>query len=243
MYRNPRLNAVTDISHARMLAIGIRISSSFQDYEKQLLLDEWEKVTFLIFGLNRKDSRFRVGDYVRIARKITKGEVDCNTAIEEIKSIARELDVEKAISTVIAEDWYDSYVDDAKYLLYRYEEYLAKKAGETISRELWEKIWGGNTATTIEHIHPKSYIDTWRGKFGRNQEEINDTVNRIGNLVLLPPGINSEAARKVFSEKKRIYSRYHLLMLNEITELEDWDKTACDDREMKIMDFMKATWG
>ena len=68
-------------------------------------------------------------------------------------------------------------------------------------------------------------------------------VNRIGNLVLLPPAVNSEAGRKVFSEKKKVYSQYHLLMLNEITVLDEWNRKTCDDREMKILEFMKETWG
>ncbi len=65
-------------------------------------------------------------------------------------------------------------------------------------------------AKTIEHIHPQTYKDTWKGKIGTNQEEIETTVHTIGNLVLLPPGINSIAGQKPFSEKKEIYKKYHL---------------------------------
>lgn len=39
----------------------------------------------------------------------------------------------------MGEDWYGSYDNDLKYLLYRYEEYLAAKAGEKVSEDIWEK--------------------------------------------------------------------------------------------------------
>lgn len=123
----------------------------------------------------------------------------------------------------MGEVWYGSYDNDLKYLLYRYEEYLATEAGETISEDVWEKIWSGTPATTIEHIHPKTFTDKWKGKIGDSQEQIDEVVNGIGNLILLPPGINSKAGQKTFAEKKEIYKSYHLLMLNEILKLDDWE--------------------
>jgi len=32
-------------------------------------------------------------------------------------------------------------------------------------------------------------------------------VHRIGNLMLLPPGINSQASNKPFADKKEIYKK------------------------------------
>lgn len=243
LYSNPRLNAVTDISHARMLAIAIRLAEHYSQAERDEMLAEWEKITFLIFGLHRMDSRFRVGDYVRTARKISKNLIDKNDAIDEIHAIADRFTIKEAIAKIMGEDWYGSFDNDLKYLLFRYEEYLSAKAGEKISEELWEKIWSGSPATTIEHIHPKTYTEKWKGKIGDNQEQIDEIVNRIGNLVLLPPGINSKAAQKVFSEKKEVYKSYHLLMLNSITAMDDWNQTTIENREIELLDFIEEMWG
>ncbi len=243
LYSNPRLNAVTDISHARMLAIAIRLAEHYSQAERDEMLDEWEKITFLIFGLHRMDSRFRVGDYVRTARKISKNIINKNDAINEIRAIADRFTIKEAIAKIMGEDWYGSFDNDLKYLLYRYEEYLSAKAGEKISEELWEKIWSGSPATTIEHIHPKTYTEKWKGKIGDNQEQVDEIVNRLGNLVLLPPGINSKAAQKVFSEKKEVYKSYHLLMLNSITVMDDWNQTTIENREIELLDFIEEMWG
>lgn len=243
LYSNPRLNAVTDISHARMLAIAIRLADHYSQSDREEMLAEWEKVTFLIFGLHRMDSRFRVGDYVRVARKISKNLIGKDEAVQEIHSIADRFTIQEAISKIMGEDWYGSYDNDLKYLLYRYEEYLAAKAGEKVSEDIWEKIWSATPATTIEHIHPKTYTDKWKGKIGNSQEDIDGVVNRIGNLILLPPGINSKAGQKTFEEKKEVYKSYHLLMLNKIVGLSDWNKATIDNREMELLSFIEKMWG
>lgn len=201
------------------------------------------KVTFLILGLHRMDSRFRVGDYVRVARKISKNLISKDDAVQEIHSIADRFTIQEATSKIMGEDWYGSYDNDLKYLLYRYEEYLAAKAGEKVSEDVWEKIWSATPATTIEHIHPKTYTDKWKGKIGNSQEDIDEVVNRIGNLILLPLGINSKAGQKTFEEKKEVYKSYHLLMLNKIVGLSDWNKATIDNREMELLSFIEEMWG
>lgn len=67
-------------------------------------------------------------------------------------------------------------------------------------------------------------------------------MNSLGNLILLPPGINSKAGQKSFDEKRDIYKTYHLLMMNEIIERDDWTKKEIGDRELKILDFIEKTW-
>lgn len=243
LYSNPRLRAVTDISHARMLAVAIELATHFTESDRKEMLNKWEKVTFLIFGLHRKDSRFRVGDYIRIARKIAQNRTTKEVALSEIAAIADKFSVKDALENIIGEDWYGSYDNDLKYLLYRYEEYLAKENGEEISEEIWEKIWSKSPAVTIEHIHPKTYTNVWEGKVGRNQEQIDKVVNGLGNLILLPPGINSRAGQRPFNEKKEIYNMYHLLMIREVVDKADWTKAEISDRELKIIEYVEKIWG
>jgi hypothetical protein len=93
--KNPRLNAVTKISHARLLAVAIMLNESLDKNSKQKILKEWEKVTFRIFGMCRKDSRTKVGDYVRLAREIIsldiRKEIDSKGANVYVDSIIKKI--------------------------------------------------------------------------------------------------------------------------------------------------------
>ncbi len=70
LYKNSRLSAVTEISQARLLAVAIILCKHFNNDERKKLLQAWEKATFRIYGLCRKDSRTKVGDYIRLAHEI-----------------------------------------------------------------------------------------------------------------------------------------------------------------------------
>lgn len=48
---------------------------------------------------------------------------------------------------------------------------------------------------------------------------------------------------KTFEEKKEVYKSYHLLMLNKIVGLPDWNKAAIDNREMELLSFIEEMWG
>ncbi len=50
--------------------------------------------------------------------------------------------------------------------------------------------WHGNDYKTVEHITPRSY----------------KSIDKIGNLILLPQNINSKVGNKSFPEKKKIYN-------------------------------------
>lgn len=61
-----RSKAITSIAQARPLAVAIYLSG-FSAEEKWDLLTAWEKASFRVFGLCRKDARTSVGEYVRLA--------------------------------------------------------------------------------------------------------------------------------------------------------------------------------
>lgn len=43
LYSNPRLNAVTDISHARMLAIAIRLADHYSQSDREEMLRIYQR--------------------------------------------------------------------------------------------------------------------------------------------------------------------------------------------------------
>lgn len=246
LFDNRRLGAVTDIIHARLLAVSILLSEVYNDELKNELLEYWEKVTFRIFGLARKDSRTKIGEYTRLAQKVIKKELTKDDLIDEIQSIGN--DTDHSISTVVARisnsDCYNGWENDLRYIFYRYEEYLAKKQNVNLSEDIWEQIWNLSPSSTIEHIYPQTTTDAWKGKLGRGRNVIEKNVNRIGNLMLLPPNINSKARNKSFKEKKKIYKEnFHLRLMQEIIAKRDWNLASINEREKRLLEFIKDTWG
>ena len=139
---------------------------------------------------------------------------------------------------------YNGWESDLKYFLYRYEEYLSKQQGENISAEIWEKIWNASPSNTIEHIHPKGPLTAnWKDKISNRQDYVDKHVNRLGNLILLPPNINSKAGRKSFSEKKIIYRQNYLKMMEEVLAKRDWRRQEIEQREKELIKFAIKMWG
>lgn len=62
--------------------------------------------------------------------------------------------------------------------------------------------------------------------------------------MLLPPKINLQASNKAFVDKKKIYSNNnHLRLMSEILQLNDWNMKMIANREEKLLEWAKVTWG
>lgn len=241
LYLNPRLSAVTDIAHARLLAVAI-LQLDIARKDRKALLRYWEKMTFKIFGLFRKDARTGVGDYIRLACKIHKKILrEKDTILSAMKEISNSYPIDKAIEAIRSVDCYNGWENDLKYFFYRYEEYLCKEASRDISEDLWMQIWNKSALTSIEHIHPQSVSLAWKGKL-RGKNALLKNVHRLGNLVLLPPNENSRVGQKPFDAKKKSYRKYGLLMLNEIIAKNDWNKKTIEEREDCLLEWAKSEW-
>lgn len=243
IYSDPRINAVTDISHARLLAVAIKLSN-LKPFEIKDLLDWWERVTFRIFGMNRRDSRTKVGDYTKLAYMIINENMTKDDIIEELRVIGLDYPIDDAVKELMETDCYNGWENDLKYFLYRYEEYLAKQQGEKISAEIWEKIWNASPSTTIEHIHPKGLLTSaWKDKISNRQDYVDKHVHRLGNLLLLPPNVNSKAGRKPFVDKKAIYKQNYLKMMDDVLSKRDWRRQEIEQREKELIKFAIKMWG
>ncbi len=206
------------------------------------ILDHWERITFKIFGLYRKDARTSVGEYVRTAYKVYKNQLSAKEIINEFNNISKAYPINQAIQEMKNSDRYYGWENDLRYFLYRYEESLCKKQGGEISNEMWAQIWSKSAATTIEHIHPQSPSKNWIGKLGRGRNQLEKNLNRIGNLLLLPPHINSQAGQRSFAEKKKIYKSNFLRMHDEVIKCRDWSKEHINKREKVLLDWARETW-
>jgi len=243
------LGPVTYVLQARVLAVAILLTQLLTETERKKVLSQWEKVTFRIYGIFGKDSRSKLGDYVRLSAEV----MDQNNKIlrySEIISEVRKIGSDYKINDAIDEglrnkNAYDGNQDVIRYILWRYEEHLAKKAGNAIINEEHRKeIWEARKANeTVEHILPQCPEDggAWEGKFDPDKKMI--IINSIGNLLLLPQKLNSDVGRKGFQAKKEIYKKSEgLRIVQEVLNCDDWSQHEIKEREEKILNWITEEW-
>lgn len=245
------LGPVTNILQARVLAAAISLADSVNEQERDKLLKQWEKVTFRIYGLFAKDSRSKVGDYVRLASKImnnSSGASRYSEIMDSLREIGSDYPVLRAINEELrGKDIYDGNQEVVRYLLWRYEEHLANTSGKNaiVNEELKAEIWQKRSANdTIEHILPQNPEagGAWDGKV-TSKDPFNLIVNRIGNLILLPQSLNSEAKRQGFLAKKAIYSQSEgLRIVKDVMSKDDWNEDEICKREEKILSWIENEW-
>jgi len=61
-----------------------------------------------------------------------------------------------------------------------------------------DRIWEASPSRSIEHVHPQNPAPggPWQGALGRGRGQKEAHINRLGNLVLLPPGMNSTVGNR-----------------------------------------------
>jgi len=245
IYINRRLKAVTDIAHARLLAVAIKLSK-FDDAQKENLLELWEKISFRVYGLFRKDSRTAVGEYVKLAKYVISKNANFKTACFSLNEIGNKFPSRLIPEQLSEKNCYDEWKEEVRYFFFRYEEYLAKEKKSKVNEAAWSQIWSDSPVKSIEHIfpqNPKSNWSAWRGKIGRGKKTYIKNVHRLGNLLLLTPPENSSCGNKSFDKKKVIYSDVLLRMKDEIVKKNDWNLKTIIIREKKLIKWAKEIWG
>lgn len=250
LYSKTQLEAVTEILHARLLAVAIMMASGVRDAERAKLLDQWERVTFRIFSLARKDARTKVGDYVRLAHKIVTEDIEMRTynqIMAGLRELGGEYPIDEALNEgLVGKDCYER-PEVCRYLLWSYEEYLAKAKGSAATVDEHERsaIWKLRATESIEHIFPQSWNLDWAGQMkdsDGNEQPWEPHVGRIGNLLLLPTPLNQEAQAAPFEDKKKIYCKHHLRMIEEVCKESEWTLAQITAREARIANFARARW-
>jgi uncharacterized protein with ParB-like and HNH nuclease domain len=244
LHSTKRLEAVIEISYARLLAVAIYLNPSLDDQQRQDVLNMWERVTFKVFSLCDKDSRFSRGDFTKLAYEVYNDKMSKDKIIQRLKSIGDKYSFDEVLKNISDTDCYNNWTKELRYFLYQFEEYLAELSNEKVGYEMWEKIWESSSSTTIEHIFPQTPDIGWKGKIDPNNDPdiITHNINRIGNLALLPPGMNSSIKNFSFVKKKEIYKNSGLRMVAEVAKKKDWNLKAINERENLIIKFAKQRW-
>ncbi len=227
-----RLRAVTRIAHARFVASAIKLRG-FKQAEEKALLEKWERVTFRIFELGGADTRHKVGDYVRLGYDIYTTKLSSVDIQKRLDEISENFSIQEVMKKVDWGDSYSNWSEQLRYLLYRYDEFLAKEAGEKINASVWNKIWLVEPSSSIEHILPQS------SGGGR--------IHELGNLTMLPPGINSSLKDCPPADKDQTYISCGLRGTVEvgltINKQGKWTEAMIKARTRKIENFIRSEWG
>ena len=219
--------AVNKTAQARMLYVAIELSNLTDDEKKQIF-DIYKKETFRIYGLARKDARTAPGKYIQLACKIMQGGMSADEIKQKISEIGEDVTFNDVDTALRNEDCYTTWGNELKYLMYCYEKHLAFEKGQEHLSEEWEDIWK-TKYPTIEHITP--------------QNSDKKFIHNLGNLVLLPPRINSKAKDKKPQDKHDAYKETGLLIINDVLDdLSNWNVNAVREREEKLLDWIRTAW-
>ena len=227
-----RLNAVTRISQARLLATAIHLREDITPKQRKQLLSRWEKVSFRIYGLLRKDARTGVGNYVRLAWQVANKKLSVDAIDKALVEIGEEFPIKDAVDLLRNADCYDGWEAELRYFMFRYEEHLTRKQKLNFRNEQWEKIWMVSPSESIEHIWAKSKVpDKYR--------------HQLGNLVLLPPKLNSTLQDKPAKNKAAHYRKTGLLIAGEVADVIDtagWKSRSIKEREERLIEWAAKEW-
>lgn len=228
---NNRLRAVTGIVHARFVAAAILLRKLDRNEEENLLA-QWERITFRIFGLSGADSRYKVGEYVRLGYDASRTTTSENEIMIGLKKLGEGYSINEVLKNM---DWsysYEGWTEELRYILFRFDEHLARQAGEVISPLQWNKIWEMEPSKSIEHISPQSDGEIY--------------VHCLGNLTMLPPGVNSSLKDKPPQEKANTYMacgiKGTVAVANTINAEGGWSEAAATSRTSLIEDFIRGEW-
>ena len=229
---NRRINAVTKVVHARLVAVAINLRSNLDQDQKARALRRWENVTFRIFGMNGRDARTGIGTYVRLAWAIRNEELTFGKIMRGLSELGADYLIKESVEQLRATDCYSGWREELRYLFYAYEEHLSAHADQNFDNEQWNRIWEASVSDSVEHIVPQSS--------GKRH------VHWLGNLMLLPPGLNSRLGALSPSEKWDSYVNTGLLIAQQVGERiktnKRWKETDIRSREKELIRWASRRW-
>lgn len=228
---NNKLNAVTEVIQARLLAVALHLRQDIDESSKNELLRLWERIAFRIYGLHRKDARTSVGDFVRLAWEITNENTDVAEIEARLTEIGNEYSVSDGISNITKSNCYEGWENHLRYLLFTYEKFLSEKNAQKYSNEQWDRIWQSSASKSIEHILPQS-------------SDVKE-IHWLGNLTLLSPGLNSSLKDKPPKEKVNAYRNTGLSGAGAVADViheSGWDRQRILEREEKMLAWIAGHW-
>jgi hypothetical protein len=125
----------------------------------------------------------------------------------------------------------------AKYLLWKYENYLASHGHSGYEPIRFDAI----KSPELEHIAPRTPAGEEAAGYDKYDDEfVNEYIDCLGNYLLLSKSQNCSIGNKPFPEKRDTYT--HLFQQREIQEMTKdkkiWNKEKINERHTKIVDYI-----
>ena len=246
LYKDKRLEAVTEITQARLMAVSIMLRKNISEDDRDILLNQWERTSFRIFGILRNGGKTKGSDYVKAAKEIfNNSELTKRDLLSKIVEIGIEYPIYKAVEYLRTNDCYTNWASELRYFFFRYDEYLSKTTSVQIDDVSWNIVWKKNPNDTVEHILPQDR-NKWTSLFSEIQHQ--ELVHSLGNLCLLSQPLNSGASNDVFSIKKESYKKTNLLSIRKILfteyneEINSWTPDKIKERTDILLKFAFEQW-
>ena len=246
IHNNARWAAVTKITQARLLLVALQVTDTLNDDQRKRAILQWENVTFRIYSLFDKDSRTAIGDFNKLAQRIVAEHPHANSypkIMKELRALGEKFGVVEAVQDFANRDnAYDGWEESLRHFLFRYEHYLAEQDGEPVSSELWDQIWSDSAAKSIEHIAPQTFSSNWSSSISDYESTYSSRKHLLGNLLLLPPKLNSKAGTKSFSDKKLLYQGNFLRIMNDVLNCDGWGPDQIDHRTRIMLNWAEKAF-
>ena len=98
----------------------------------------------------------------------------------------------------------------------------------------------------LEHIAPFTENEEWAitlfGKDSELRKSYDDVVGQIGNLSLLDGGLNIQAQRKPFNEKKLAYEKSTFMISRDLQNFADWNLENIKLRNNWLSEMFEIIW-
>ncbi|MDA8002917.1 MAG: HNH endonuclease family protein, partial [Alphaproteobacteria bacterium] len=188
-------------------------------------------------------------DVVRkMARSVTQMIMsDPSNTSEIFKIVLDNPDIVRYINKQGFKDDFAYYVEEldpkpAKYILMSLEHELNKPGGISLNLV--------NSETQLEHIFPQNAkSDDWP-----NLKDLEDHINRLGNLTLMPKKWNIELSNHSYSDKlngvsqngsspisyKKSGFKLNKIGIGEISDV--WNRDSMEDRERELCEIANRIW-
>jgi uncharacterized protein with ParB-like and HNH nuclease domain len=182
----------------------------------QLVIEEWynEIEIYNYLGLFFKGSgiRDRESQLIVLYKLYTESKLNFIQKIKGyyVKQVIEEHTVDEFIDSILSDTdtYHNQYTTVARQLL-RMNVLMASKQKQKFDFSLYEENNYRNSEDidnaskrSLEHIKPQTYRNSKISK--KERDSLKKLTNTIGNLVLVPRGLNSKLSNKLPEEKKKI---------------------------------------
>ena len=210
-----------------------------------------EVFAFRVYRLSEYRSNAGQSALIRIGHRLATNELDFASTIQVIESLlAYYCDRDRFCNLTDpgnTDAWRNVYGwGGLRYFLYEYETALAAKKGAT-PKVSWGELLKLDRKNTIEHILPQSISKHpyWEERFdGPSHERY---IHDLGNLTLTKH--NSQLGNKPFPKKKgtpgskgHCYVTAPLYVEQELTQEQDWNASAIDERRRRLLEWARTRW-